>query len=405
MHELKPVMDTLIGSCHVPVTLLGKGGIVIPLAGSKASVHMTTQFLAPQPPAPSSGVPASSTSTPAASAPASSASTSAASPGVPASSASTPAASAPVTASTSEASSGVPATSAASPLQATYFTPSAPSPADAAASSQSVNMFWCCSPRASDVAAASSAQVSEFFMVVPDVMFADVTEHIFEYMADKSRTSLHPNIQKGMQTTSNLSWTLFGFDHLNGCFPAQMDMNFSQLDAKTLKDLAEIEDMLKRVTAQSVELLRVVAAWNSLCKKAQNGKVVYSVIMVHAWLNNVEFGKFQDLWEEYLWIKNPTTFDWSWHLHDFILGARKVFRRLGVLSSAVDVTRLSGVEIPSGSLKDVNWNLINKTFVKDWKMQAGAQNNIFLSIGVFVGRMFVGVMETDSQEYRRWCLS
>ena len=230
-------------------------------------------------------------------------------------------------------------------------------------------------------------------MVVPDVMFADVTEHIFEYMADKSRTSLHPNIQKGMQTTSNLSWTLFGFDHLNSCFPAQMDMNFTQIDSKTLKDLAEIEDMLKRVTAQSVELLRVVAAWNSLCKKAQNGKVVYSVIMVHAWLNNVEFGKFQDLWEEYLWIKNPATFDWSWHLHDFILGARKVFRRLGVLSSAVDVTRLSGVEIPSGSLKDVNWNLINKTFVKDWKMQVGAQNIIFLSIGVFVGRMFVGVME------------
>jgi hypothetical protein len=108
-------------------------------------------------------------------------------------------------------------------------------------------------------------------------------------------------------------------------------------------------------------MLQVVSAWTNLCRKARDGKLVYSVLMVHAWLNHAPLGKYKDLYETYLFVEEPKTFDWGWHLHDF-LAIRQVLRRCGVLTSAVDVSRLSAVEVPPDSLQDSNWHLINMSY-------------------------------------------
>jgi hypothetical protein len=165
-----------------------------------------------------------------------------------------------------------------------------------------------------------------------------------------------------MDTRSNLSWTIVGFDAVNTCFPDIMDLLNVPLDVKILKDLQQIEENLPRVVVQSPEMLRVVSAWTNLCRKARDGKLVYSVVMVHAWLNHAPLGKYKDLYETYLFVAEPKTFDWGWHLHNFILGVRQVFRKCGVLSSAVDVSRLSAVEVPPDSLQDSNWHLINMLY-------------------------------------------
>jgi hypothetical protein len=148
-----------------------------------------------------------------------------------------------------------------------------------------------------------------------------------------------------MDTSSNLSWTIVGFDAVNNSFPAIMDLINTHLDVKIMKDLQQIEENLPRVVVQSPEMLQVVSACTNLCRKARDGKLVYSVLMVHAWLKNAPLALYRDLYETYLFVREPNTFDSGWHLHDFILGVRQVLRRCGVLSSAVDVSRLSAVEV------------------------------------------------------------
>ena len=129
-----------------------------------------------------------------------------------------------------------------------------------------------------------------------------------------------------------------------------------------MKDLQQIEENLPRVVVQSAEMLQVVSAWTTLCRKARNGKLVYSVVMVHAWLNHAPLEKYKDLYETYLFVADPNTFDWGWHMHDFITGVRQALRKCGVLSSAVDISRYSAVEVPQAPLQDSNWWLISTSY-------------------------------------------
>ena len=102
-----------------------------------------------------------------------------------------------------------------------------------------------------------------------------------------------------------------------------------------LKGLQQIEERLRRVVAQSAEMLQVVTAWISLCEKARTSKVVYSVVMTHAWLNNLPLEEYEDTRETYLFVKEPNAFNWNWHMHDFIIGVRQVLWLCGVPSSEV----------------------------------------------------------------------
>jgi hypothetical protein len=153
-----------------------------------------------------------------------------------------------------------------------------------------------------------------------------------------------------------------GFDAVNNCFPDIMNLLNVPLDVKILKDLQQIEKNLPRVVVQSLEMLRVVSAWTNLCRKARDGKLVYSVVMVHEWLNHAPLGKYGDLYETYLFAAEPKTLKCGWHLRDFILGVRQALRKCGVLSSAVDVSRLSAVEVPPDSLQDSNWHLVDMSY-------------------------------------------
>ena len=104
-------------------------------------------------------------------------------------------------------------------------------------------------------------------------MLADAQD-LVDRMGEQSQTSLHPNLTRGMDTRSNLSWTIVGFDAVNTCFPDIMDLLNVPLDVKILKDLQQIEENLPRVVVQSPEMLRVVSAWTNLCRKARDGKLV-----------------------------------------------------------------------------------------------------------------------------------
>ena len=76
--------------------------------------------------------------------------------------------------------------------------------------------------------------------------------------------------------------------------------------------------------------------------------MLYTVVMTHAWLNHAAMGTYRDFYEEYFWIANPQKFDWSWHLGDFVVGARAALKKMGATAKTVGVSRLSGVEIPLG---------------------------------------------------------
>ena len=56
-----------------------------------------------------------------------------------------------------------------------------------------------------------------------------------------------------------------------------------------------------------------------MCEKASRGTVVYSVVMVHAWLDYVPVAMFQNLYGEYLCNENATKFDSGWDIHDFVV--------------------------------------------------------------------------------------
>ena len=65
-----------------------------------------------------------------------------------------------------------------------------------------------------------------------------------------------------------------------------------------------------------------------------------SVYSTSAYVKYLSFSKrllanFKDLYEEYLFVKEPKTFDWGWHMHDFIIGVRQVLWLCGVPSSEV----------------------------------------------------------------------
>ena len=44
-----------------------------------------------------------------------------------------------------------------------------------------------------------------------------------------------------------------------------------------------------------VELARILGVWKCFCEKARKGTLVYSVVMVHAWLNNVAISMHRPL--------------------------------------------------------------------------------------------------------------
>ena len=225
----------------------------------------------------------------------------------------------------------------------------------------------------------------DHFRVNPRVMMTNAQD-IVDNMIKQNLYSLHPDLFKGLDTKVDLSWTVVGYDLLNHKFPDSMNMEGCRLDPKLLKDLETIVEALPRavrilggsgvpVAASSgvpesggipVELARIIGAWMNLCQKATTrGTLVYSVVMTHAWLNNVPVSMYTDLHERYLWIDNPGKFDFGWHLHDFVMGARACLMKLGALSNSIDVSRMSGVEVFRGSLREQNWHLINAEYTKE----------------------------------------
>ena len=251
--------------------------------------------------------------------------------------------------------------------------PTAPSEDAQPSTSQALMRASACS----GVQVLSQAVVPDnFFLddlrVSPRVMLTNA-QNIVDNMIKSDIASVHPDLFKGMQTQVDMSWTVVGYDLLNHKFPASMDMINCPLDPKLLMDLATIEDALPRArsilasegcSGVPVELGRILGAWGNFCEKARKGTLVYSVVMVHAWLNNVAINMYQDIYEQYLWIAEPRKFDFNWHVRDFVVGSRACLMKIGALENSIDVTRMSAVEVQPLSRLDQNWYLIDSEYTQ-----------------------------------------
>ena len=345
--EKVPLMDVSLGKIVMEPQqfMMGFTG-VLPIPATKIGVYLTIQALQVQ----SSGVPATgaSLSAPAPSAPA-------------------PSAPAPL----APASSAAPSAPMADPQQAFSGISGVPAVVDQVGVEEVVERAGGAFG-ASGVSATLAQSSVEALCVNMSTMSLNAMQlvsmmHTTASTHQQGHSSLHPTLQRGVSTIDNLSWTLVGFDATILSYPAEMDIITPPLPAKYAKDLQDIQVRLGLLCSGVQERAIVVRAWQEICRKAlEEPKFVYGVVMTHAWLNRVPLSTCCDTyWGEYLFVEDPDSFDFYWHLRDFVAGVRKVLVACNIIRNVPDVSRMPGVSVPVLSLKERNMVVVTRAFPKE----------------------------------------
>ena len=66
-----------------------------------------------------------------------------------------------------------------------------------------------------------------------------------------------------------------------------------------------------------------------------------------------------------MFVEDPDSFDFYWHLRDFVAGVRKVLVACNIIRNVPDVSRMPGVSVPVLSLKERNMVVVTRAFPKE----------------------------------------
>jgi hypothetical protein len=117
-------------------------------------------------------------------------------------------------------------------------------------------------------------------------------------------------------------------------------MLYISMPAELLVGNREILASLQRVPrSEQPELTWVIEAWKDVAAKAVQKNVVYSVLITHASVNHQKLS-----------MHDADSYNYAWHLEDFVAGARAVEKQMGLLSPVPKVSRMAAAVIPTATL-------------------------------------------------------
>ncbi len=179
-----------------------------------------------------------------------------------------------------------------------------------------------------------------------------------------------PGMNRGESTSKNLSWTLFGFDRARGAFQPHDLMQYIGFPPDVKVRMNQILVALRSVPPfPTASQNCIVKAWQSIAEATLEDRLVYPVLMCHAYLNFLEIEEYSDTWESYFFVKDPAHFDFGMHIRDFIRGTRAVLSGLGVMYEQSSATPAQSM-VPVANSRQQNLHLIMSTYPADNLLEA-----------------------------------